>query len=128
MHRTTIIHNDGSSEYYFREGCFVTEWWNVAEDPLVSIARVRVEPGVTTAWHRLEGVVERYVILEGEGMAGIGDSVPERVGPGSVVVIPAGVPQRIGNFGARDLVFLAVCTPRFRAEIYHEVESAEPAG
>ena len=74
-----------------------------------------------TRWHRLSGVVERCVILEGEGLAEIGDSVPERVGPGSVVVIPAGVPQRITNAGKGDVVFLAVCTPRFRPEIYRDI-------
>ena len=121
MHRPTIVHNDGSGEYFFEEWCFITEWWNTPQDQTVSIARARVAPGGMTRWHRLSGVVERYVILEGEGLAEIGDSVPERVGPGSVVVIPAGVPQRITNTGKGDLVFLAVCTPRFRPEIYHDI-------
>lgn len=125
MHRTLIVHNNGSGESFFKEGCFITEWWNTAEDPAVSVARARVGPGVSTRWHRLTGVVERYVILEGEGLAEIGDAAPEPVRGGSVVVIPAGVPQRITNNGGCDLVFLAVCTPRFRPEIYQDLEGAE---
>jgi mannose-6-phosphate isomerase-like protein (cupin superfamily) len=37
---------------------------------------------------------------------------------GDVVVIPAGVPQRISNAGPSDLEFYEVCTPRFRPEAY----------
>ena len=32
-------------EYYFKEGCFINELSNAPEDPEVSIARARVEPG-----------------------------------------------------------------------------------
>lgn len=37
-------------------------------------------------------------------------------------VIPPGVRQRIKDTGDEDLVFLALCTPRFRKEAYREVE------
>ncbi len=122
MLRTIITHNDGSGEYFFDEGCFITEWWNSTDDPLVSVARARVEPGVSTHWHRLSGIVERYVILDGEGVAEVGDAVPQPVRPGSIVLIPAGAPQRITNTGTRDLVFLAICTPRFERAQYQDIE------
>lgn len=128
MLRTIVTHNDGGGEYFFAEGCFITEWWNVPDDPLVSVARARVEPGVMTHWHRLSGVVERYVILEGEGLAEIGDATAQRVTPGSIVLIPAGVLQRITNTGTRDLVFLAVCTPRFQLEHYRDNEADGESG
>ncbi len=110
-------------EYYFEaEGCWISEWWNTPEDEAVSVARARVEPGVTTHWHRLRGIAERYVILEGEGRAEIGDAPPRDVGPGDVVAIAPDVPQRVANTGAGDLVFLAVCTPRFRPDAYENVD------
>ena len=108
-------------EFFISEGCFITELSNTPDDPQVSIARARVPRGVTTRWHRLSGTIERYVILEGSGRADVGErSLP--VGPGDVVLIPAACRQRIANTGAGDLVFLAICTPRFRWEAYEELE------
>ncbi|MDN5865656.1 MAG: cupin domain-containing protein [Gammaproteobacteria bacterium] len=108
---------DRRDEYYFEaEGCWIAEWWNTPEDEALSIARARVEPDVTTSWHRLEGITERYVILEGRGRAEIGNAPPREVRPGDVVPIPAGIRQRIANIGTNDLVFLAICTPRFHPE------------
>jgi mannose-6-phosphate isomerase-like protein (cupin superfamily) len=40
------------------------------------------------------------------------------VSVGDVVRIPAGVPQRITNTTDGDLVFFAVCTPRFVPSAY----------
>src|SRR5262245_42279245 len=71
-------------------------------DPDVSIARARVPPGVTTRWHCVDGAVERYVILGGEGRVEVGDLAPQDVGPGDVVLIPAGCRQRITARGSRD--------------------------
>jgi mannose-6-phosphate isomerase-like protein (cupin superfamily) len=105
------------SEYLTPEGCHILESWNDASDPAASIARARVEPGVTTQPHRLRGVIERYVIVEGWGRAIVG-GVESDVRPGDVVVIPAGVTQQIVNTGASDLVFYCVCTPRFTPECY----------
>jgi mannose-6-phosphate isomerase-like protein (cupin superfamily) len=39
-----------------------------------------------------------------------------------VVVIPPLVRQRVTNVGQGDLIFLAICTPRFRRENYEDVE------
>jgi mannose-6-phosphate isomerase-like protein (cupin superfamily) len=49
------------------------------------------------------------------------------VGPGEVVVIPAGTPQRIAAIGGEDLVFLAICTPRFTPECYQTEPDDGPA-
>jgi mannose-6-phosphate isomerase-like protein (cupin superfamily) len=114
---------DGRAEYYTDERCDILELSNSPDDPDASIARARVAPGVTTRWHRLKGTIERYVILEGEGSVEVGDEAPAQVGPGDVVVIPAMVRQRITNLGKTDLLFLAVCTPRFRQECYEDVEN-----
>jgi mannose-6-phosphate isomerase-like protein (cupin superfamily) len=107
-----------SDEYATPEGCSIVEVSNSPDDPGVSIARARVAPGVTTQWHRLAGTAERYVILEGSGRVEIGEQPPEDVKPGDVVLVPPMCRQRITNTGRADLVFLAICTPRFERERY----------
>jgi mannose-6-phosphate isomerase-like protein (cupin superfamily) len=109
---------DPSKEFPTQENCFILEVSNDAGDPDISIARARVRPGVTTAWHRLEGIVERYVIVCGKGRVEVGDLPPTIVSEGDVVRIPANVLQRITNVGDEDLVFFCVCTPRFAPSAY----------
>lgn len=116
---------DPSAEYWFAEGCHINELSNSDEDLDVSIARARVAPGVTTRWHRLVGTTERYVLLAGRGRVEVGDLPPEVVGPGDVVLIPPGCRQRITGLGDEELVFLALCTPRFRPEAYEDLEDGE---
>lgn len=105
-------------EIYTEERCHIVELSNHADDPAVSIARARVEPGMTTRWHRLRGIAERYVILQGSGRVELGDRVAQDVGVGDTVLIPPDCAQRISNTGADDLVFLAICTPRFEWAAY----------
>jgi mannose-6-phosphate isomerase-like protein (cupin superfamily) len=113
---------DPQAEFYTLEGCFINELANLSSDPEVSIARARVAPGITTQWHWLEGIAERYVILEGQGRAEVGSLAPCEVKPGDVVLIPPGCRQRITNTGPQDLLFLAVCSPRFRPDSYRMIE------
>ena len=94
----------------------------ITDDAQASIARARVEPGTTTRLHRLLGITERYLILAGRGRAEIGDLAPVEVGAGDVVVIPPGVAQRIANTGDEDLLFAAICTPRFLPECYQDLD------
>ena len=114
--------NDQKGEYYFREGCFITELSNTADDPELSIAHVRVEPGETTHWHKLLGTTERYLILAGQGSVETGTQPPRPVHEGDVVYIQAEVRQRISNTGESDLIFLALCTPRFQESAYIDLE------
>ncbi len=113
-----MVRHKLQEEFYTDEGCFIQELWNNGEDEGVSVARARVAPGVTTAWHRLRGAWERYIIMAGTGAAEVDGQAPAPVAPGDVVVIPPGVPQRITNTGTEDLIFLCVCTPRFTPERY----------
>jgi mannose-6-phosphate isomerase-like protein (cupin superfamily) len=110
---------DPSQEFPIPEGCHILELSNSADDPELSIARARVAPGVTTQWHRLKGTTERYVILQGKGLVEVGDLPAQAVKSGDVVIIPPECPQRISNSGKEDLIFLALCTPRF-TEVYYE--------
>jgi mannose-6-phosphate isomerase-like protein (cupin superfamily) len=123
MTKPSIIQNRSDSEYYFEERCFITEFWNSPRDKEVSVARARVEPGVTTRLHRLKGVTERYIILEGKGLVEVGELAPTEVRPGDVVIVPPGIPQRITNIADSDLIFMAVCTPRFTKDAYEDIDS-----
>lgn len=109
-------------EFYTPEKCYITELSNTPEDPDVSIARARVEPGVTTCWHRLKGTVERYYIISGKGEVEIGQFAPQAVCVGDIVFIPSMCRQRITNTGVEDLIFLAICTPRFSNDAYDDLE------
>lgn len=111
-----------ADEYYFEEGCFITELHNRDDDAAASVARARVPVGVTTRWHVLAGIVERYLIESGEGEVWVGDALPRPVRAGDTVVIAPGQRQRIRNVGNVDLVFLALCTPRFVPEAYTDVD------
>ena len=116
--KPVIRRADASGEYYTDERCDIRELSNDADDAEASIARARVAPGVTTRWHRLRGTTERYVILEGRGRVEIGELAPQLVEPGDVVLIPPLCRQRITNVGKTDLVFLAICTPRYQQHNY----------
>ncbi len=109
-------------EFTTEERCHITEVANDDGDESVSIARARVSPGMTTAWHKLKGTEERYIITTGQGYVEIGSLEPTRVVGGDVVRIPAGTPQRITNDGECDLIFFAVCSPRFTKECYIGLE------
>jgi len=116
--KARILPHDPAGEYWFEEGCFVLEMLNDADDPALSVAHIRVPVGGTTRWHRLAGIAERYLIQSGRGRVEVGDLPPQDVGAGAVVVIPPGVRQRVANTGESDLVFLALCTPRFVPSAY----------
>lgn len=118
-----IHHPDEHEEYPIAERCRVLEVWNRPDDPALSAARARVAPGVTTRLHRLVGTIERYLILAGHGWVEVGDLASEYVGPGDLIYIPAGCPQRIANLGDTDLLFLALCTPRFTHAAYEDLDS-----
>lgn len=117
-----IFRSDIQDEYWFQEGCHILEVANHPDDPQVSIARARVEAGVATQWHCLHETWERYLIIAGEGFAEIGDLAAARVSAGDVVLIPPDTRQRIRNTGSQDLVFYAICSPRFTPECYQSLE------
>jgi len=120
--RPRIRHPRESEESWTDERCYILETWNHPDDEAVSIARARVEPGVATRLHRLRGITERYIIISGQGRVEVGAASPTLVAPGDMVYIPPGCPQRILNPGETDLVFLAVCSPRFVPQAYEDIE------
>ncbi len=112
-----LIPASGRGEVSTGERCHIAELLNDPAVPGVSLARARVEAGVTTQLHALD-VREVYIVERGAGVMDAGDGVEVRVGPGDCVDIPAGAAQRIRNDGPGDLVFLCLCLPRFTPEGY----------
>jgi len=110
-------------EFYTAEGCYITEVSNSSDDADASIARARLEAGKTTRWHRLDGIAERYVILQGRGSVEIGGMAATDVAVGDVVLIPPMCRQRITNTGTEELIFLAICTPRFSYGAYEDIDN-----
>jgi mannose-6-phosphate isomerase-like protein (cupin superfamily) len=122
----SIKHLADAEEFFTAEGCYIIELSNSDDDPTLSIARARVEPGSTTRWHRLTGIAERYYILSGRGYVEIGGLPPQDVASGDTVLIPPMCRQRISNIGAEDLVFLAICSPRFVIDAYEDIDDKPP--
>ena len=108
-------------EAWTGERCFITELVNDAAWPAFSLARCRVEPGVTTELHALS-VLEFYIIEKGHGRMRIGDAPPFDVAAGDTVRIPQQAAQCVINTGTEDLVFLCLCTPRFLPDCYTSLE------
>jgi mannose-6-phosphate isomerase-like protein (cupin superfamily) len=119
-----IVKAKSLTEQLTPECCFIYENWGESTgDEAVSIARARVEPGVTTKAHHLEGTQEIYIIIRGKGQVHVGNLEPTEAAEGDVVVIPPGVSQKITNIGKTDLVFYCICTPAFRVECYRNDET-----
>ncbi|MCP4300053.1 MAG: cupin domain-containing protein [Gammaproteobacteria bacterium] len=110
-----------AEEFWTTERCYITELMNNDGQPEVSVARTRVEAGVTTQLHAL-AVAEWYVIESGVGLVTVAGEPPVSVAAGEVVTIPRHASQQIENTGNDDLVFLCLCTPRFSQECYTSLE------
>lgn len=117
-----ILRDTENAEFSTEERCYITELSNSEREPHASIARERVPVGITTRWHRPQGIAERCVILKGAGQGDVGKLGPQRGGPGDVVLIPPSCRQRIACLGDEDLVILAICTPRSRQDAYEDVD------
>ena len=121
MHRGLIAGSSQDAEAWTDERCFIRELLNDSRAPESSLAISRVEPGVSTQWHRLSGA-ECYIVSEGEGEMELGNDAPFCIRPGDSVAIPAGTAQRGTNCGNAALVFYCLCVPRFTPECYESLE------
>ena len=61
-------------------------------------------------------------MLQGAGLVEVDELPAQHVSSADVVIIPAGARQRISNTGKTDLVFLAICSPRFTQAAYVDLE------
>ncbi|MCO5060275.1 MAG: cupin domain-containing protein [Rhizobiaceae bacterium] len=114
-------------EFWTTERCHITELHNCDASPETSLAVARVEAGVTTQLHRLDGICERYIVRRGEGILEV-DGVRQPLCVGDQAVIPPGAAQRIENTGGGDLEFYCLCTPRFVPSSYVDMETDTSEG
>ena len=108
-------------EFWTDERCYIREILNDANFPDFSLAVARVEVGVTTQLHSLEGIAETYIVRQGNGLAEV-DGNKFALVEGSTLYIPPGGAQRVSNVGNEDLEFFCHCTPRFTPETYVNLE------
>lgn len=118
----SLIKKKNGKEFFTGERCHITELLNDENCPHLSIARCRVEPGITTQLHALKSVREVYSIEAGSGMMDDGRGNGFEVSEGDSIVVDEGHPQRIRNTGKIDLVFVVTCVPRFEPECYVNLE------
>jgi len=109
-------------EFWTDERCYITELCNTEKLTGGSLAIARVEAGVTTQLHSLNGITETYIVIEGTGRMEVGDETFE-ISVGDQVVIPPAVPQRVTALHGEQLRFYCLCTPRFYPESYVNLES-----
>ena len=82
-----IVRKDIKNEFFTDEQCFIIDS-SEPSDAAMSIAIARVEPGVTTAYHYLDEIDERYLIISGHGRREIGDKPAADIRSGDIVYIP----------------------------------------
>ena len=116
-----FVKSDGAAEFWTDERCFITELCNTGYAPGGSLAIARVEPGVTTQLHSLTALTETYVVIEGSGLMEV-DGNRFNIAAGDQVVIPPGISQRVTALGESDFRFYCLCSPRFIAERYENLE------
>jgi mannose-6-phosphate isomerase-like protein (cupin superfamily) len=116
-----IVKASDHTEFYTDEKCFISELLNSETFNSFSIAQARVLPGITTSLHRLRDVDEVYYILSGKGEMEVEDETKTIVEEKDIVFIPRNKTQRITNISGTDLIFLCVCSPRFRIEAYESI-------
>jgi len=92
-----LVKEQNRKEFFTLEKCFITELLNSSHYPEVSIAKGRVEPGVTTEWHWLQQTDEMHYILSGKGQFEMDGEFNGTVEKGDLVFIPRNSNQRIKN-------------------------------
>jgi mannose-6-phosphate isomerase-like protein (cupin superfamily) len=80
-----------------------------------SLAEARLARGAATTPHHHVRTEEIYYIVQGEGIATIGDE-DRAVGPGDAIGILPGTVHRIRNTGDGVLTFLCCCAPGYEHE------------
>ena len=111
------FNTDHKEEFYTDEKCHIIEMMNLPEIENVSVSRARVEPGITTQNHALT-FDEIYYVLEGKGEMQINTGEIKLLSKGDLAFIKKGSSQKITNILDKDLIFLCICTPRFKPEGY----------
>ncbi len=113
-----VIKLEDCEEFVSRDGARLREMLHPDKavlDLRYSLAHAIVEPGLSTAEHRL-AASEVYYLLSGKGLMHI-DGDEEEVSAGCTVYIPPGSVQKITNTGSDDLVFLCIVDPAWQEHL-----------
>jgi quercetin dioxygenase-like cupin family protein len=86
-------------------------WPNNAPDARVTITRVTMEPGATSARHVHPMSEQIWLIEQGDAMLLMADGQTDGLRAGDVVRAPAGTIHGVANTGSERFVYLAVTTP-----------------
>ena len=73
--QTKVLTPRPEEEYFTAERCFILEMSNSTADEALSIAKARVKPAVTTAWHTVGDTDERERDVVGVGQHHVVDAV-----------------------------------------------------
>ena len=91
------------------------QYYKMFQEPGVWVKRVEVNPSCRLSLQKHSHRSEKWVIVNGEGLAVVNDQ-EIKVVPGIVVDVPLGAVHRIGNTGGEPLVFIEVATGEHLSE------------
>jgi mannose-6-phosphate isomerase-like protein (cupin superfamily) len=86
------------------------EGWHLLRTPELSIIQERVPPGGAETRHRHGKARQFFFVISGEAVMEL-DGRDMTLAPGEGLEVPPGVPHRLLNRGARELLFLVVSAP-----------------
>jgi quercetin dioxygenase-like cupin family protein len=86
-------------------------WPNNAPEARVTITRVTMEPGATSARHAHPTSEQIWLIEQGSALLLMADGETDKLRAGDVVRTPAGTIHGVTNTGGELFVYLAVTTP-----------------
>jgi quercetin dioxygenase-like cupin family protein len=100
----TTLHNPGVRSVQI-------VWPNNAPDARVTITRVSMEPGATSARHAHPASEQIWLIEQGSALLLMHDGQTDGLRAGDVVRTPAGTIHGVTNTSSEPFVYLAVTTP-----------------
>ncbi len=86
-------------------------WPNNAPEARVTITRVMMEPGATSARHAHSISEQIWLVEQGSALLLMADGETDRLSVGDVVRTPPGTIHGVANTGSELFVYLAVTTP-----------------
>lgn len=91
-------------------GAFLRPLITAAENPGLTVSRIRLLPGAEITPHQHANSTETFYILSGVALCRIGD-VEMEMRPGQVGYAPPGVEHRVCNPGTEPLEALSIFNP-----------------
>ena len=86
-------------------------WPENAPEARVTITRVTMDPGATSARHSHAGAEQTWLVERGRGTLLLEDGGSDDIQAGDVIITPPGGVHGVTNTGDEQLVYLSVTTP-----------------